>query len=1002
MAVRNLLIRGGADFSAMNSGLNNAQQRLTRFQRNVNSIMSKVAAVFATIKIGELVKNGVQDAMSVETSIENLNRTLQDSSKNFQNWANSQAQSYGMSTQEAYKYGSTFSNLISSFQSDSTKIANSTQELMKATAIVASKTGRTFEDASERIRSGMLGSTEAIEDLGIYTNVSMIESTEAFNKFAKGKSWKQLDFQTQQQIRLAAILEQAYARYGDTLADTTQSRHNQFIASLKNVQLALGQAFLPIYNAVLPPLTAFMNMLSRAISVISMFTTAIFGKPTTIKQQAKATTDLSNSVSNLSTAANSADNSLKKASSSTKKAATEAKKAKKEIGGLIGGLDEINNLSVSTTAGTSGSSGSSSNPSTSTSTPSVGGLGNLDAIDMGESIDTSGLEAKAEKIKKIFDKIRKVISDNKDIIISLMTGLMAGLGVVLISKWGRIGAFFTRNFPVLSKIFSKLGKVIFKPFSLLKQGFKALLGLNPIVLAVVVVITTLVSALTYLWRTNKDFRDKVIKTWKTIKDTLQPWLEGFWTIFKVLADIVGTILVAAFKLIGKVIVKVVEVLANGFMDSILEDAPKLKEMGENFKKFAKNIEKGWKYVKKLGFAKTMEILLNKLKKVIKEKLKDIKDEFIKKVKDYFKEMKEKVQEKWEDITDSVKDFIINIGSEIEDFKEKAQEKWEDIQDWVKDKFVEIGTKFTETKENLKKKWDDLTENVKDKVADMKANVANKWSDLKDKWSSISDNIKDKTADMKAKIANRWSDLKSKWGEISNNIKDKTADMKAKIATKWNDIKARWQEISNNVKGKTADFKAKLATKWSDLKERWSGISSNIKGKTVDMKAKVATKWSDLKDKWSNLTKNFKNKTMDFKVKLSTAAGNVKNFVNNIIKEVNNKLIAKLDFSFKAPSWLGGATWGWKAPRIPYLAKGGIIDSATLAVVGEQGREAVMPLENNTGWITDLAGKISSRMGGTGQQEVYNGDVIIKLDGNTVLKQSVVSILRQMKRQGITI
>lgn len=70
----------------------------------------------------------------------------------------------------------------------------------------------------------------------------------------------------------------------------------------------------------------------------------------------------------------------------------------------------------------------------------------------------------------------------------------------------------------------------------------------------------------------------------------------------------------------------------------------------------------------------------------------------------------------------------------------------------------------------------------------------------------------------------------------------------------------------------------------------------------------------------------------------------------------------------------------------------------------------MPLENNTGWITDLAGKISSRMGDSGYgnpvntqpQEVYNGDVVIKLDGNTVLRQSIVSILRQMKRQGITI
>lgn len=162
MAVRNLLIRGGADFSNMYQGLNQAQRRMTTFQRSVNSIMNKIAATFGTIKIGETIKNGVQDAMSVETSIDNLNRTMQESSKMFQQWADTQSQAYGMSKQEAYKYGATFSNLISSFQSDTGQITNSTQELMKATAIVASKTGRTFEDTSERIRSGLLGSTEAI------------------------------------------------------------------------------------------------------------------------------------------------------------------------------------------------------------------------------------------------------------------------------------------------------------------------------------------------------------------------------------------------------------------------------------------------------------------------------------------------------------------------------------------------------------------------------------------------------------------------------------------------------------------------------------------------------------------------------------------------------------------------------------------------------------------------------------------------------------------------
>lgn len=47
--------------------------------------------------------------------------------------------------------------------------------------------------------------------------------------------------------------------------------------------------------------------------------------------------------------------------------------------------------------------------------------------------------------------------------------------------------------------------------------------------------------------------------------------------------------------------------------------------------------------------------------------------------------------------------------------------------------------------------------------------------------------------------------------------------------------------------------------------------------------------------------------------------------------------------------------------VPMLAKGGIVNSPTLAMVGEAGKEAVMPLENNTGWIRELAEKLNEIM-----------------------------------------
>lgn len=51
----------------------------------------------------------------------------------------------------------------------------------------------------------------------------------------------------------------------------------------------------------------------------------------------------------------------------------------------------------------------------------------------------------------------------------------------------------------------------------------------------------------------------------------------------------------------------------------------------------------------------------------------------------------------------------------------------------------------------------------------------------------------------------------------------------------------------------------------------------------------------------------------------------------------------------------------KQKYVSAYAKGGIIDKPTLALMGEDGKEAVMPLEHNTGWITELAMKLKNLM-----------------------------------------
>lgn len=333
--VKNLMVRAGADFSGMRKEMQKTQRDLSSFKSGVSKSMKGITAVLASIGIGSAIKNATNDAMQFEASMMQLNRTMGSSAGAFRDWAKENAAAFGMSQLEITKYGAVYSNLLSSFTSGTAETTQRTEELLKASAVVAAGTGRTMEDTMERIRSGLLGNTEAIEDLGINVNVAMIESTKAFQQFANGKSWQQLNFQTQQQIRLMAILEQANAKYGSEIANNTISRQQQFMAQLKNVKLYLGQAFLPIYNFILPALTRLAGALATVMNYIAQFTTALFGGSAKAqKEQSKATNTQSGAVSGLGDAYKSAGNEAKKAGKKAKGAAASFDQLN-----LVGGTD---------------------------------------------------------------------------------------------------------------------------------------------------------------------------------------------------------------------------------------------------------------------------------------------------------------------------------------------------------------------------------------------------------------------------------------------------------------------------------------------------------------------------------------------------------------------------------------------------------------------------------------------------------------------------------------
>lgn len=120
-------------------------------------------------------------------------------------------------------------------------------------------------------------------------------------------------------------------------------------------------------------------------------------------------------------------------------------------------------------------------------------------------------------------------------------------------------------------------------------------------------------------------------------------------------------------------------------------------------------------------------------------------------------------------------------------------------------------------------------------------------------------------------------------------------------------------------------------------------------------------WNGLKDFFKGIWNSF----VDIiKAPLNIIIGAINTLLKAITSGVNLAIKGLNKLSFTVPDWvpgIGGKKWGFNikeltAPKIPYLARGGIIDQPTLAMVGERGREAVVPLEN-TAFADSIANAI---------------------------------------------
>lgn len=213
---------------------------------------------------------------------------------------------------------------------------------------------------------------------------------------------------------------------------------------------------------------------------------------------------------------------------------------------------------------------------------------------------------------------------------------------------------------------------------------------------------------------------------------------------------------------------------------------------------------------------------------------------------------------------------------------------------------------------------------------IKEKVTAAWNTIKPFFNKIAEG---------AKVA--WDKIKSFFGNIGTWFSTKFGEVKDKVAEKWESVKKgasdAWAAIKEKFSPVTTWFSDKFGKAWEAVKKVFSGEIS----------------FKDIKDAVGTAFTKMINKLIEGLNKVIKAPFDLLNKTLNKIREISI-------FGFQPFINLWGVS-PISIPQIPtiQLATGGVVNQPTTALIGENGAEAVVPLENNTQWIAKVANEINA-------------------------------------------
>lgn len=421
------------------------------------------------------------------------------------------------------------------------------------------------------------------------------------------------------------------------------------------------------------------------------------------------------------------------------------------------------------------------------------------------------------------------------------------------------------------------------------------------------------------------------------------------------------------------------------------------------------------------------------------------------ITDWFSDVIDGFKEWWDGIAEGFSEWWSNL---VEGFTEFFSGIWDSISTWWSDLVTGFSEWWTGLSEGFAEWWANLIAGFTQFFADIWTGISDWWANLvqgfTDFFSNIWGAISDWWGNLKEGWNESWENTKTKVSEGVENVKTKFTEMKEKATETFNQFKEnaknKFEEIKNNISEKTQKARELVSEKYNQMKETMGTVmeaaKTTVKGKLDNIKAAYEANGGGIKGivagymeavkgfwstgltfidtltggKLSNIAETFKGKLNEAKNKVSEILGSIKNKFNEIMegaKSIVSGAIEKIkgffNFSWslpklKMPHFSISGSFSLNPPSVPRISVswyqfGGVFDNPHLfpwaggiGGLGENGAEAIVPLEKNTEWLDRIATMLNEKQGGS-------RPIVLQVDGKTFAQISVDSINNLTRQTG---